>query len=461
MAKHSGPMTRFNWQGSLTAFTVVVLGVLAMVNVYAARHPQRVDLTADKRHSLSQASQDLMRSLTVPVTVHAIFMADNPGADPVRDLLKQYQSASSGKVTFDVVDPRKQPGLVRQYDVISDGTVVLTAGNRTEKIEPRDMFSLDPSAGENAGIEQAISSAILRVTQAKQRTAYFLSGHGEEDLQDAQEQLQTRGFAVKTLDLIEKKDVPVDADLVVVAGPKKDILAAERTALAKWAGPEKGLAVLLDPVLPANPPFPELASLVGRWGVGFESSVVVEAVRNYNGDQAVPIPLWQDHPITEKLQSYFVAMPLPRALKQTDAKANVSPLLVTTRDSFAATGQPLKVDGQARGPFTLALAAGGGTGAEGGEKLGRLIAFGNSAFVSSQLPAELRGQIVNMDFFVQSLEWATGQEAGLAISPKVALSRDILLTGTDQRNLFLTFVLGLPLALLILGGIVWRRRRYL
>ena len=76
----------------------------------------RADLTAGREYSLSSATRDLIGSLQEPLLIRAYISAKThpllaPLAPNVRDMLREYQIASNGKIKAEVVDPRDNEEL--------------------------------------------------------------------------------------------------------------------------------------------------------------------------------------------------------------------------------------------------------------------------------------------------------------------------------------------------------------
>src|SRR5437867_3703265 len=83
---------------------VLILGVIALVEAVSYRHNWRVDLTENRRHSLSSQTVKVLRDLKQPVKATAFFRPDQPGKRTAEDLLKQYATQSDGKFSWEVVD---------------------------------------------------------------------------------------------------------------------------------------------------------------------------------------------------------------------------------------------------------------------------------------------------------------------------------------------------------------------
>lgn len=76
----------------------------------------RLDITQDKRYSLSASTRDLLDSLGEPLLIRAYISEQThpllaPLIPQVADLLREYEIAGKGQVDADLVDPKKNPEL--------------------------------------------------------------------------------------------------------------------------------------------------------------------------------------------------------------------------------------------------------------------------------------------------------------------------------------------------------------
>ena len=80
---------------SLIPYILVVAGILVLLNILAAKFFFRIDLTEDKRYTLSEATKNLLNEFEDPVTITAYFSEGlPPNIDQTRiefkDLLSEY-----------------------------------------------------------------------------------------------------------------------------------------------------------------------------------------------------------------------------------------------------------------------------------------------------------------------------------------------------------------------------------
>ncbi len=110
----------------------LALALLGLVDALAARHSLRFDLTAGKRYTLAPQSVKVVKALDEPVKVTAFFGEVQPGRRRFKELMSQY-AYHNPKLTYEIIDPDRQPALARRYKVTSYGTIVAERKDREER----------------------------------------------------------------------------------------------------------------------------------------------------------------------------------------------------------------------------------------------------------------------------------------------------------------------------------------
>ena len=132
--------------------------------------------------------------------------------------------------------------------------------------------------------EQAFTRAIRDLTQGKAGLIYFMTAHGERNLnmdyRQVRAYLEGEGYDVEELNIAEKAGVPDDATVVVLAGPQKDYSPAEIEALDRYVRSAGRLMIMLDPPTRGGP-LPELENWLKSWGVVARRDLVIDPERNY------------------------------------------------------------------------------------------------------------------------------------------------------------------------------------
>jgi ABC-2 type transport system permease protein len=96
--------------------TVLLIGLnLVVLNIWLSpMHGARLDLTSQKEFSLSSATRDMLTNLEEPLLIRGYFSEKthpllSPLVPSVRDMLREYEIASGGKVVVEIVDPIEDP----------------------------------------------------------------------------------------------------------------------------------------------------------------------------------------------------------------------------------------------------------------------------------------------------------------------------------------------------------------
>ncbi len=445
---------------------VLILGVIVMVEAVSYRHNWRVDLTENRRNSLSPQTVKVVRELPVPVKATAFFRPDQPGKRTAEDLLKQYAAQSDGKFTWEVVDADRNPLLAKRYGVETYGTVVLEAAAKDGQPKQEKLTE---------AAEEKLTNGLIRVTRAGKRVIYFLKGHGEKDLADSdkgglskmKDALDKLNYDVKDLLLARETKVPDDAAIVVVAGPTKDLFPNEVDALAGYLTRAGKALFMVDPFQA-----PGLGPLLERYGLVLGNDVIIDINpqgRLFGAGPEIPVVVdYQSHPITRDFRGVVTLFPVARTVTvKTPLPAGVSAqaLARTSAESWAETNQEeirtgqVKPDpGEARGPLSLAaVATADAKDAPPDRKdaKARIVAIGDSDFASNNF-VDLAG---NRDFFLNTVSWLAEEESLISIRPKEPRANPVFLTAAQGQVLFWVPVVLVPLAMVLAGGYAVARRR--
>jgi len=461
--------TRYGASAAL--LIVIALGVAVLANAVSLRYNARWDLTENKRHSLSPQTVKLLKALKSPVEVIGFFRSDTPGKRTAEDLLKQYAQASDGKFTYRVEDPDRSPGLARRYGVETYGTLVMQSGEKSEKV-------LDAE-------EERLTNALVKVTRPGNPIVYFVKGHGERDISSsertgmsqAKEQLEKANYTVKDLELARTGKVPPDAAVVIVPGPRTDLLPPELTAIDDYLAQGGHVLLMADPLQADG-----LAKYVAKYGVTLGQDLVVEPSpigRLLGVGPEVPLVMqYEQHPITKDMAKVMTGFPLTRSVSpaKTPPKGmTVTPLAKTSADSWGETnldglrrGQPASRDDKdTPGPVPVLLAvtiepapapkvAGQAEADDSKKPKGRLVVLGTSTFASNQA----LGFQGNRDLFLNIVAWLAGQEDEIAVRPKDPRQNPIFATEAQKNAILWLSIVVLPGAVMVCGiALVVRRRR--
>lgn len=450
-------------------FVLLVLGILVLINVVAARHHTRVDLTENQRFSLSQQTREVVKNLEQDVTIIA-FLSPEPSM--LRDRLREY-SMLSPRLKLEIYDPVTDREKVEEFKVMSPDTLVVKSGDRQEKVI--------------GGEEEQLTSTILAVTSGKKTRIYFLTGHGERSVTDTgprglgtiKASLENQQYQVDELNLATAKSpkVPDDCAVLVIAGPSEPIPQKQMDAIRAYL--EQGGNVYLA----LEPDGPDFAQLLEPYGIKPLPGMVYDPGWGLGGAAFVPMVAdYTEHQITEQLRQIGVALPTARALEVVDtsvpdemmmyqppgANTKVRPLLKTSAEAWAESNpaEGAKHDpGEPTGPLNLAVLYDAGMTAnpdpmglppDTGDK-SRMIVVGDADMMTDEfISIGLRG---NAYFVLNSINWLVANEKLISIPPKEEMPSFLTMNERQQKLVWVLVVGVMPLLVAVCGFAVWWRRR--
>ena len=446
--------------GNTLLMALIFIAIVVAVNFLSMRHYKRWDLTAEKRYSLAPESVEILKNLTTPVTALNFSSGGGGSQSDAGVLLDQYRAASA---LFEVrtIDPDAQPTLARQY-LASNGMLVLLAGDRHVTV--------------SAPTESEITAALIKVTRTTQPVVYFTTGHGERDLEDgtdlgfavAKAGLDRDGFQIKPLLMATTSTVPVDASVVIVGGPHAAFAAGEVDMLRAYLARGGRLMIMVDTSLDTQDlklGNAGLGGLLSEWGITLRDDFVLDPVSSQVTDPGVTIAArYGSSLITQKLGNLATFFPGVRSIAlATPAPTNISHIsLVQTSDqSWGAADLQAVANGfstgrfpalgpkDVKGPLTVAVQA------ENAQTKARLIVFGCSSFAINAMSR----QPGNLDLFLNAANWLAEQESQITIRAKPFETRQLIPSVRMTIQVFGISVILMPLAVLVVGAIVWWKRR--
>ena len=432
-------------------YVVIVLAVIVVANYLGDHHNKTVDVTSNKQFTLSDETKKVAGNLKRPVNIYYFEKSDN--YERARDLFDRYKNLSSN-IKVNYVDPDKKPDVARVEGARAMGDIIVDNGEKKETAK-----SLT---------EEELTGALVRASKTGEKTVCFVQGEGEHTIADTErdglssfkDALEKNNYKTQAISLIEKPEIPKSCVVLVVDGPRHDYLQPALDAIKTFVTGGGRAIFGFDPIL--NLPndkmgdTPELAKLVGEWGVTPNPDVILDlsSASRLFGQLSPVVGSYSQHPIVRVMQDNASVFPLARSL---EVKAPAETLFSTQTDSYGLTNPklPIKEADLAtakKGPFVLGAAATIGSGSNAG----RIVVVGSSSFLGNQI---LAAPVGNRDLALNMVNWLTSDEDLISIRPKEPEDRRLKITGSAVRVLFLTSVVFLPLIVIVSGFSVWWKRR--
>lgn len=439
-------------------YIAVVIAIIAAANVLANRYEKSYDATSNKRYSLSDQTKKIVKGLKQDATITYF---DQPRAfQSAKDQLDLYSNLSP-KVHVKYVDVDKDAMVAREAGIKNYGTAVVQIG--TNKQEAKGVT------------EEGITGAFIRDLKNTTRTVCFVAGSGEHQIDDStrsgfsrfKELLGKDEYTTKSINLLQKAEIPSDCTVLVVAGPSGDYQQPEVDAIKKFVEDGGRAFFMLDPPLKIGrseiADNDALTSVLQSWGVTVDRDLILDMNPIGQlaglGPQVALVTAYNTHPIVSEMKGTATGFPLSRSIDvKGGAKTSVEKLF-SSSDSSLATDKldSPKIDPSdpknKKGPLTIAAAGTYQTGKENSQ--GRFVVVGSSAWAANSF-INFNG---NRDLALNAMNWLSSDEDLISIRPKEPEDRRITMTRAQMSWVRMTSQFLLPLVVIFAGVSVWWRRR--
>jgi len=439
-------------------YILVVVAIVVVANVLADRYNKTYDGTANKRYSLSDQTAKIAKGLKQDATI--TYFNQSTRFQQAKDLLDQYTNLSP-KVHVKYVDPDKEPQIAREAGIKSYPTAIVQIGAKKE--EAKSMT------------EEGLTGAFIRDLKNNTRAVCFVSGSGEHQIDDTdrtgyshlKDLLGKDEYTAKSINLLQKAEVPNDCTVLVVGGPSSDYQQPEVDAIMKYVENGGRALVMLDPPLKLGrseiADNDALTGLLQTWGVSLQKDLILDMNPIGQlvglGPQVALVSSYDSHPIVSQMKGTATGFPLSRSLEiKNSDKTTVEKLFGSSDTSLATTNLSSPAVNpndpkNKKGPMTIAAAGTYRTGKENSQ--GRFVVLGSSSWAANSF-INFNG---NRDLALNTMNWLSSDEDLISIRPKEQDDRRITMTRAQLTWVRTTSQFLLPLFVVVAGVGVWWRRR--
>jgi ABC-type uncharacterized transport system involved in gliding motility auxiliary subunit len=439
-------------------YILVVIAIVVVANVLANRYNKSYDATSNKRYSLSDQTKKIVTGLKQDATI--TYFNQSTRFQDGKDLLDEYANLSP-RVRIAYVDPDKNPQLARAAGIREFGTALVQIGDKKETAK--------------AITEEGLTGAFIRDLKGTTRTVCFVTGSGEHQIDDTErdgfshfKDLVARDeYQSKSIDLLQKADVPADCTALVVAGPTHDYQQPEVDAIKNYVeGGGRGFFMLDPPIQFGTSPVGQndaLTSLLQSWGVTLNKDMILDLNPVGQlaglGPQVALVTTYSTQPIVAQMRGSAVGFPLSRSMDIKNSDKTSVEKLFDSSSSSLATGNlnspevSVADPRNRKGPLTIAAAGTYNTGKPNSQ--GRFVVAGSSSWAANRFLA-FNG---NSDLALNAVNWLSSDEDLISIRPKQQEDRRITMTRAQLNLVRATSQFVLPLIVIIAGTLVWWKRR--
>lgn len=496
--KKKGPNRKLRMGATATILTVVVIVGVVLLNVVMGilndRYPLKLDLTSDKNFTLSDESVEVAKAVKEDMQI-VVFQEETNltkpgwGSDSLNlvirqfyEALKQYSNYSGGKITLEFFDPNTNPVKAAKYKdyEVTDQSILFLCGKRNSVITLFDLFTYDDTSLYYSGqyvvteshVEKVLATNVRRVAGELDPVILF-TGHGEDKaaIANVTDTLELNGYEVVQHDLTAAGEITEEATTAVLAAPSKDFGDAEILKLREWLQND-GLytrhLVLMAHYAADCPNLYEF--LEEEYGIEVTRDIIVETKNYYTaGTNAYGMIGASDY--TSSLAEKKALLINTRRLVLHQDSDTTKSLYNIPLVTFEKTAKLLDIDAETidetRDADSYPIVGMAYAHKQLDASTANITVDSTLLVCGSQatLDSNVRKYITNAEneaLFMGVFNGMTGSEDNIMVSSKPVNQSTITYeSGTQQWIGLGLFTIALPLAALLIGLIVFLRRRHL
>jgi len=438
-------------------FVLAVLVAAGAIGYLTYRNDVIADWGRGGRSSISPESRAVLDSLHGPVEIVSYASPQGELRQTVSGFVERYRRFKHD-LTVRFVDPQLDPAKMRELGITVDGALILHYQQREVRLDELS--------------ERSLTNALERLARGGERIVAFVAGDGERradgkanaDLGTFMAQLEGRGMRAVPLSFAQVTAVPQHTDLVVLASPTLALPPGAVKALTDYIANGGNLLWLTEP---SNDDL-GLQPLADALGVHVLPGVLVDgqgAALGLQDPRLITVGGYPAHAITRGL-SLTTLFPQVSALALARrGEWEVQPFLRSGPQSWTefkpidnAASSSIRYDadaGELKGPLDFGLTfARLSPSPDKSEQ--RIAVIGDGDFLSNTFLGNGGNRALGERIF----DWLLGDDALVNLPPRGAPDRALRISQGQLNATTFGFLLGLPLLLLALGGLIaWRRRR--
>ncbi len=485
----------------ITSLAVLSFLLVFTLNLLATRLDIVWDMTPTGMYQLTDTSKKMLEELDKQVNFYFLLDMDLLSTDTnsmaLYHALDEYRSYD--KINFIDFEPDEDPERTEQLQnygyQLSRGDIVVECEGRTKHISGKNMYQ--STLEENSNViesmyfagENYISGAIDAVVSGRDTVIYFLTGHGEKSLRDSYtmlaKNLSNRNYLTQELDLMTADNVPADAAMVIVAGPKTDISKNELRILDAYLNDGGNICFWMSPNQD-EVKYTNIESILESFGLRMDYDLVAEkdSSLHISGDEytfrcsVVAQTDSNKTDLTSGIAEYINNGIIPfmsrtrsfyQILTPTDTTLEIGSLLQTVQNGTnelgtpksSAVGEPYggtDVTNQKVTDQVLDLAMYAKSESRSDAKV---MVMGNAEFIDDEnVKQDYMIVPVNMMLSVFSWMYDSDQSIDLGIANKERTYDSMRMNSEKAANTTNIIFVVVPIAVGLIGLGVWLKRRY-
>lgn len=483
--------------GVTTLMAVIFIATVVVVNILVGALTERfpsmnLDLTAEKLNTLSDQALEIAKGVENETNVYLIgteeaYLQNRYGSQyaqygmdysQVATLAEKLQEANP-KIHMEFIDPDTNPKFISDHaeDGLTSGCVLLETEARHRVLDISDLFA--PRTNQTtyqqeivSQVDSALAGALEQVNLQNVPLIAVATGHDEmlnsSSLTAFNELMERQNFEVREINFLTD-EIPAETQVVMIPTPQTDYTTEEIDKLRAYLDDDSSEAhkTILVTFHTTQEKLPKLEGFLEEWGFSLGEGMVAETDESrmmaaYPSFMLVNAD--QEKVLTDgSYQNLAIRESRPLSLLFSNNNNIAAYPLWTTADSAYVYVDESSAENPETGVQTVAAMADTYKSVNGNNWRRSVMVFGASfVFTDSFISAPAYG---DSNYIRDLMQYATGTDGSqVSVQTKQVQTRVLDVSATQSTVVLLglgVFTIGIPLVILILGLVVFLKRRHL
>lgn len=467
--------------------TAVVIVICVLLNLFVSELPAtltKLDYSSRQLYTVGEETETVLAGLDTDIRMYLV--AERGTEDStIQTLLERYESMNS-HIRVSTIDPATNPAFISKYteETVNPNSVIVESSLRSYVVDYYSIYTVEyseeeyyyymyygvqPTGTKYFNGELALTTAVDYVSRDDLPVLYSLTGHGETALSaNYQSYVTMENIVMKDMSLLTTDVIPADCSAILINNPTSDINGDERVMLWEYLAQGGNIILVTAYNNFSESLMPNLSALTMEMGLESLDGIIVEGNRsNYTGYPYTLLPSFgsrYEGPLSLASEStQYVLLDMAHGIVDNgEGSGTIVPMLATTSSAYikdilsgkATTWE--KEEGDVTGMSYVGAAVYGAADGTRGDEY-KFVWYSSPSITDDNADYYVSGG--NSDVFIGSVNWMAENKINLSILAK-QLQVEALVLDAGQISLWSSVtIFVLPLAALVIGFVVWIKRR--
>lgn len=494
---------------SIAIIAVVIAGVIVLnvlMSVLSQRGVLSFDITSSKVNTMDEENVEFIKSIDKEVNITVLSTEDAYTGGSMNEfsanylsviddseyytqtvnILKQYSQINDKiKVTFENFYSNKTEELSADYPSLFYGDILIECGEDSRLVTFDDIYTYSDDTGyadmgygyyyvDGNNVETAVSSAINTLVSGETKNMALISAHSDSTVFTSlyAAALQLNGFEISQISETIVQTIPEDVDVLVIAAPTTDFLASEVNVINEWLdnGGNKGKSLIFVPGVTMSK-LPILKQFLAEWGIEYTDGLLYQTDANYYYSEPTTMPMFiSSSDLTEEIApntgnfSLLGSNLVMTAAYETYSSRSTF-VIASTNDTVTVAPEGVTDSWEPSSDADKGIYAGlivteDGAVVDNVRYTSYVAAFSSQEFIYSTWAST--DNVQNMDVAVNTAMFVSGMSTDKKVFvPKTITTESFAsqLSAAEVTVIDIIFMAVIPVAVTVLGIVVWVRRK--